>query len=120
MEPVSAYHALAEQIVALAGGSDKMVHVHVGLAIYYSTQLLFRRRRASWASLQVVLALEIANEVMDRLFWGSWRWSDTLGDFAYTLFWPTIIFVVGKYRRRRWQAARLAQPALNARPILAH
>jgi len=28
---------------------------------------------------------------MDRLYYGSWRWTDTLGDIANTLFWPLVI-----------------------------
>jgi hypothetical protein len=102
MEIVDAYHWFADQLVTIAGGSDKMVHVHAGLALYYAMQILFRRRRASWASLQAVVAFEVANEVMDRLFWGDWRWADTSMDVAATMFWPTIIFSVGTYRRRRW------------------
>ena len=37
------------------------------------------------------MAAEAGNEIMDRIYFGSWRWSDTLGDVANTLFWPAFI-----------------------------
>ena len=46
------------------------------------------------------------NEVMDRLHYGSWRWPDTLGDVANTLFWPLAICVGIRLRpmiERRWR-----------------
>jgi hypothetical protein len=36
--------------------------------------------------LLVVRAAELANEVLVRLQYGSWRWSDTLGDATNTHF----------------------------------
>ena len=59
--------------------------------------------------LSVVAAAEAFNEIMDRIFFGSWRWPDTTSDIVNTLFWPTVIclavrlrpLVVAKKRRDR-------------------
>jgi hypothetical protein len=115
MDWIAFYHGLTEQIVRITGGSDKLVHVHAGLFVYLGMQVLLRDRRSSLTALRTVFALELLNEAMDRLFWGSWRWADTAGDFAATLLWPTAFYAVGRYRRARWAAyhrwsASLDQP----------
>ena len=73
------------------GLPDTLLHVHAGLALLMLTRLLTGRSLGSFVPLLPVIAGEIFNEVMDRLHFGSWRWSDTLVDIANTLFWPTII-----------------------------
>ncbi len=117
MDWIALYHDLAERIVTLTGGSDKLAHVHAGLILYLGTQLVLRERRSSGTALKVVILLECANEAMDRLFWGEWRWWDTAGDAAATVFWPAASYCVGRYRRARWEAAqRLAARAGEAMP----
>ena len=87
------YHSLTERILAASGMSDKILHVHLGLALFCLFTLLFPRR-SSWYPLLCVLLLELGNEVMDRLFFGTWRWSDTLPDAANTLVWPFLLTIV--------------------------
>lgn len=100
------YHDATDAALSLAGLSDKMLHVHVGLAIYMLAQLVLRTRRGSIDALLAVVIAEAANEAMDRLFFGSWRWSDTLGDAGATLFWPAMLTLMSRYRRRRWERRR--------------
>ncbi|PZU06188.1 hypothetical protein [Sphingomonas sp.] len=102
MDLVSDYVALTGSIVQLAG-SDKLVHTYVGLGIYVLAQVALRTRRASPIAFQVVVALQLGNEVMDRLYWDSWRWSDTIGDTFTTLFWPGVLCALNGYRRARWR-----------------
>ncbi len=66
-------------------------------------QLTLRTGRASLYAVGVVFWAEIANEVLDRLETGSWRWADTLSDVVLTLMWPCAITFVGLYRRRQWR-----------------
>lgn len=108
MDWIILYHGLTDQIVTLTGGSDKLVHVHAGLFIYLGMQLVLRNRRSSMTALQTVFGLELANEVMDRLFSGSWQWPDTASDVISTLFWPCAFYFVGRYRRARWAAVQRA------------
>lgn len=106
MDAVADYHSLIDAILAATGMSDKTAHVHAGLAIFLLAQVVLRTRRGSIDALLAVVLAEALNETMDRLFFGSWRWSDTLGDIVSTLAWPTLLVVASRYRRARWQAGR--------------
>jgi hypothetical protein len=114
MDFAQTYHMLTDQMLADTGFSDRMMHINVGLTLYLGAQLLLRTRRGSINALLIVIAIEAANEVMDRLFWGSWRWQDTIGDIVATVFWPMMVTSVSLYRRRRWSLGQLRQQALRA------
>lgn len=103
MELVLAYHELIETIVTVTGSSHQQLHVHCGLAIYVVAQMALGTRRGSTAALQAVLAIELGNEVMNRLFYGSWRWADTGMDILITMFWPVTLVMLSKFRRWRWR-----------------
>lgn len=105
MSLVATYHETIEHILAYSGASDKTVHVHVGLALYLLGQLVLRTRRGSVDALLFVLVVESANEMMDRLYFGDWRWADTSTDVIATLFWPTLLLLASRYRRARWRRA---------------
>lgn len=111
MDLFSDYHAMAET-AALWMGSDTVAHIHAGLALYVGAQMLFRTRRASIMALHVVLAAEIFNEIIGRLHFGAWRWDDTIKDVFATLFWPTMLYTVSRYRRRRWAVDQARSSAL--------
>jgi uncharacterized membrane protein YccC len=110
MDVLSDYVALTGGIVQLAG-SDKLVHTWAGMAIYVVAQVALRTRRASPIAFQIVVALQLGNEVMDRLYWDSWRWPDTIGDTVATLFWPGTLCLLGYYRRSRWRIEEAAAKA---------
>jgi len=50
---------------------------------------------AAWP-LAVAVAAELANEVLDRLRTGSWRWRDTIGDVVNSVVWPTVLFALAR------------------------
>jgi hypothetical protein len=102
------YVAFTEALVSLAGGSHGLAHVHAGLLIYVTSQVLSRNRRASEQGLVAVLGFELANEIIEAAYYGSFRWVDTVGDIFVTLAWPVILFSLAKYRRRRWARAEAA------------
>jgi len=102
MRIATVYHHATDAVLTLAGMSDKMAHLNAGLVIYVATQALLRTRRASGKALLAVLACELANEAMDVVFWGELRFADTIGDIVATLAWPTMLFGLSKYRRRRF------------------
>jgi hypothetical protein len=94
----------AERIRANGDGTgiaDSLLHVHAGMAILLIACLLTKCSLAAPVPLLVVCAAELANEVLDRLDYGSWRWSDTPPDLIKTLFWLTVLFVRVRLRRRR-------------------
>lgn len=119
MKFVATYHDLIDGLLQAAGESDKMMHMHAGMAIFLVSQVAFRDRRASHKALLMVFMAESANEMMDRLYWGSWRWSDTIGDLVATLFWPSMIVAVTMFRRARWHAAakvRIVRKRIGLKP----
>jgi hypothetical protein len=111
MDFISDYHAFAE-VTSIWMGSDTLAHINAGLAIYVVTQTMLRTRRASIMALQAVIAAELCNEVIDRLYFGSWRWDDTIKDVIVTLFWPTVLYTLSRYRRQRWAINQLRIAAL--------
>ncbi len=117
MDPVLAYHDLIEAIRSATGVSSPMLHVHFGMASFLLAQLLLGSRRGSLAALLIVLEIELMNEVMNRLFHGSWRWSDTIQDIVLTLLWPTAFVVVSKIRRWRWRERERRRMAAQALPV---
>ncbi|WP_419827885.1 hypothetical protein [Sphingomonas sp.] len=106
LELATTYHDLASKLLNWTGMSDRAMHVHVGLGLYVLAQLALRPRRGSFDALVPVIAAELANEAVDRLYFGAWRWDDTLGDIAATLAWPLVLMLVGRVRRWRWAARR--------------
>lgn len=119
MDFVGAYQGLTDAIETATGMSRPLLHVHAGMAVYLLGQVVLRNRRGSFLALVLVAEVALFNEVMNRLYYGSWRWSDTLGDLALTLFWPAACLAVSKYRRWRWSVAsrrRQAAELLFAKP----
>ena len=95
--------ALYQQIITAigdgTGASDSLLHVHAGLAILFLARLITRRSLATPLPFLMVLAAESANELMDRLTYGSWRLEDTSLDMLNTLFWPFVLMVGLRWRR---------------------
>ena len=114
MELSISLHDLKESLVAALGTSHEMMHVYVGLAIYLVVQLVQGTRRGSMFALNVVVAAEVINEVVDGLAKG-WILRDTLSDALLTLAWPVAITLVSQYRRTRWERRRqINEPVTRA------
>jgi len=119
MEFVQLYKSLIDQIVARAG-SAALLHVHVGMAIYLATLMVVRQRRGGIVALQVVLAAELGNEVLDWLAANpQWSWSDTFSDVVLTLMWPSGITAITAWRRRRWRRTVAMAVRTSAIPVTA-
>lgn len=121
MDTATSYHALKDQLVVALGQSHSMMHIHAGLALYLGAQFVIGTRRASLQALAIVFWAEMANELLDRLATGSWRWADTLSDVVLTLMWPAAITALSLYRRARWERrVRLQRLVLAGSPALHH
>lgn len=103
------YHRLVLWIGDGTGASDSLLHVHAGLVVLFLARLVTRRSLATPVPFLVVCAAELANELMDRLAYGGWRWGDTALDVVNTLFWPFVLMV-----GLRWRRARDTQPLAAA------
>ena len=105
MDLARSYVDLTNVILDMTGLTHPMAHLHGGLAIYVLMQFALRTRRASAIALQAVFGAEIINEIVQRGYYGSWRWEDSIADVLITVTWPTILYGLGKFRRTRWTAA---------------
>ena len=92
------YHGMIDWIGDGTGLPDTILHIHAGMAILLIARVASGRSLGTFVPLSAVAAAEFANEVMDRLYFGSWRWPDTLSDIANTLFWPSIICLAVRLR----------------------
>ena len=81
------------------GAPDALLHVHAGMAVLIVTRVITGRSLATPIPFAVVCLAEFANEVMDRLNNGDWRWPDTSLDIINTLFWPFVLMVGLRWRR---------------------
>lgn len=98
------YHRFIDWIGDGTGLPDTLLHVHAGMAILVLARIATRRSLGSFVPLAFVALAEAANELLDRLHFGSWRWPDTTSDIVNTLFWPTVICIGVRLRplgRRR-------------------
>ncbi|SOB79351.1 hypothetical protein SAMN06297144_0503 [Sphingomonas guangdongensis] len=87
----SLYQRFVTWIGEGTGLPDTVLHIHAGLAVLMIVRIISGRSLGSFIPWLVVLAAELANEVMDRIIYGSWRWPDTINDVVHTMFWPTVI-----------------------------
>src|ERR1700712_4354323 len=94
----STYHAFIDWIGDGTGLPDTILHIHAGMAVLLIARVLSGRSLGTFIPLSFVALAEGANEIMDRLEFGSWRWADTLSDIGNTLFWPTVICIAIRIR----------------------
>lgn len=93
------YARLILEIGDGTGMTDSLLHVHAGMIVLILARLITRKSLSTPLPLICVALAEAVNEVLDRLHYGSWRWSDTIGDVANTMFWPTVLFIGLRLRR---------------------
>lgn len=93
------YTALKNKLGILTGAQEDLLHVHAGLLIFVVAALVLRRKMRSPAPLIVVVVFAAANELLD--WFGDEPASplEPYVDFANTVFWPAVLFVLA----RRWR-----------------
>ena len=124
MDLPAVYVALTEGFLHIVPISHPMAHLNGGLIIYLGMQFLMGTRRAALLPLLAVFFAEGLNECLEAAYYGSWRIDDTLGDIAWTVFWPCMLYVHSRYRRYRWamaarRRAREGMPVFGAAPARA-
>ena len=101
MDIAAFYADLIRQIGDGTGMADSLLHVHAGMAVLILTRIVTGRALSTPVPILAVAVAEAANELLDRIYWGSWRWPDTSLDIVNTLFWPTVIFLGLRLRTAR-------------------
>lgn len=87
------YKAFADWIV-LQAGSDKLVHLNVGLLLWVAAALVLRRPLRSIMPLISVTLVQFANEAIDYSVRSGWTWQDTVLDTLATVGWPTLLWLM--------------------------
>lgn len=100
MRIVQAYGQLIAWIGDGTGASDALLHVHAGMAVLLMARLVTGKSLATPIPFAAVCCAELANEILDRMIHGSWRWADTGLDVVNTLFWPFVLMVGLRMRLR--------------------
>lgn len=99
------YNGLKNQLSEILGITKDALHIHIGLAIFLGVALVFRRSLASWIPWLALLAFELVNELMDVFYVGEHGIGFDLGDspkdIVNTMFWPTVVFLVARWLKRR-------------------
>ena len=83
--------------------SHDVMHVHVGLLVFFALLWLFRRhQRRLTVAWTLTLAATLFNEALDGYDWIVWtgtiNWMESLKDTLNTMFWPAIVALMLKYR----------------------
>jgi hypothetical protein len=100
MDIPALYARMIQAIGDGTGMADSLLHVHAGMAVLLITRIVTGYRLSTPVPLAVVTLAELANEVLDRIYWGSWRWEDTSLDILNTMFWPTMLLIGLRLRDR--------------------
>jgi hypothetical protein len=102
----STVQAFKLAIVSTTGLSKDALHVYVGLALFLLAVILVRGKRSlvlPWcAALLAALMAEALDLKDDIASLGHWRWAASLHDVLNTLFWPTVLTVLGHFGVIRW------------------
>ncbi|WP_260483425.1 hypothetical protein [Sphingomicrobium flavum] len=84
------------EISQATGASESLLHVHIGLALFIASALVFRRQLRSPLPLFIVLLFAVLNEAIDYLGGFEAPPGEPIIDIANTLFWPAILFVIAR------------------------
>jgi hypothetical protein len=91
-------------VIAAFGLSKDALHIHVGLAVFIIAALVLRKPWRSVVPWLAVLAVACAGELLDAVdnlrSIGHWLWRASLHDLLNTLFWPTVLLLLARYRCR--------------------
>lgn len=78
--------------------SDTILHIHAGMAVLLVARVATGRGLGTFIPLLFVVAAEAANELLNRIAHGSWRWEGTWIDIFNTLLWPVVLSVAVRVR----------------------
>ncbi|MDP9140773.1 MAG: hypothetical protein M3O62_08295 [Pseudomonadota bacterium] len=100
----SAVQAVKLAVVASLGLSKDAAHIYVGLSVFLITAWVLRKPWRSVVPWFAVLAVACAGELLDAVdnirSTGHWIWRASLHDILNTLFWPTVLLLLARCRRR--------------------
>ena len=103
-----------KDLVSLYTGLERdALHIHASLLIYLLVLILSRRSARSLLPWLVVFGVGVTNEAHDLwLNWTggpAWALGESVKDLWNTMFWPTVLYLVGRYTD--WFPGRRKAPA---------
>ena len=102
MDP-STVQAAKQAAVEALGVSRDALHVYVGLSVFILTALILRQPLRAWWPWLAAVAVAVTGEGIDAFddirAMGRWRWIESVHDVVNTIFWPTIVMLVARYRK---------------------
>ena len=97
---ISSFQAAKQAIQAWTGLEKDALHIYIGLAVFLGSALLSRRTVRSplpWLAALIVALVGEALDLRDGLMgFGHWLWTDSAHDILNTLFWPTVLAMLGR------------------------
>jgi hypothetical protein len=82
--------------------SKDAVHIYIGLIVFFSAVILWKKGRILPSCLVPVLVVALGMETFDLVddwrSFGYLRWSASFHDLLNTTFWPLIMVVLAKLR----------------------
>jgi hypothetical protein len=106
---VSAFQTAKLALVENLGLSRDACHVYVGLILFLVPLLVLPKRRAAGLAWMLVLLAALAGEALDRSedlrLLGYWQWRESIHDLWNTLFWPTVLYLLFRFRLLRRKGA---------------
>lgn len=100
--PLSTLQSLKLEIMSVTALSRDALHIYAGLALLIAASCMTRKSLGSFSSWLVVLAgaslIELFDLMEDKASLGYLRWDASLHDIANTLFWPTVLVVIHRFK----------------------
>jgi hypothetical protein len=106
------YQAAKLVLESTLGLSRDALHVHVGLAVFVVAALVLRKPLHSPIPLAAAFLAAVMGEALDMSddlrSLGYWRWKESVGDVANTLFWPLALWALARWRGIEVRSVRAA------------
>jgi hypothetical protein len=96
---IAGYGSAKAWLIDYTGAAEDLLHIHAGLLIFVVSALVLKKKMRSPVPLALVAVFAALNEVIDHLAGAPQDSLEPYVDFANTVFWPAVLFLVA----RRWR-----------------
>jgi len=98
---ISFYQQFAAVLEQETGASDTLIHVHAGMLVLLLARVVTGRSLGTVIPLSIVIVAAVGNEVLDYVYQGRLYERDAFFDLLNTVFWPFVLMIGIKARRRK-------------------
>jgi hypothetical protein len=94
------FQAIKLAVVSVTGLSKDALHIYIGLTVYLAACLALRKSARNWWPVLLVVLIACLGEALDMRddihSLGHWRWRASLHDVVNTVFWPVVLYLLGR------------------------